>query len=292
MSEGAAHITIGIGSRQLTSDDEGRSWKEGSRTLPPGTDPRVYGTRDWLGIPVPPGWSLKEVHVAADGLGLAAGREPVERDESGGDSIARFWRTRDAGASWQPIRPTIGFWSRVRAFGGWPPQDVDSIAVQPGGLMAFAWEDPWLHDGANNHIVLSIDGGDTWRYGRLGHWSTELAKGPGPLRAFGMKSAERFGGALRGEKSEIDWARPPTHGNEGLPFRSARFISDTDGFSVVVSFPRDENPPRRREEMPPPLVGLARTRDGGRHWTVVKTWEGPRDIDINERHVITLDVHG
>jgi hypothetical protein len=284
-------ITVGIGSRLLTSDDEGRSWNEGSRTLPPRTDPKIYGLRDPLKIQIPPGWSLTEAHVAADGIGLAAGFEPVPRDESGCDSIARFWRTRDGGATWQSIHPTIGFWSRLRAFGGWPPQEVDSIAVQPGGLMAFAWEDPWLHDGPNNHIVFSTDGGDRWRYGRLDHWLTELARGPGPLRVLGAKSAVRFGGALRGEKSELDWSRPATHWREGIPLRSARFISDTDAYAIVVSFPRDENPPRPREQMPPPLVGLAQSRDGGRRWTMVKTWEGPRNIDINERHVITLDVN-
>ena len=66
-------------------------------------------------------------------------------------------------------------------------------------------------------------------------------------------------------------------------------LDDPARLALVVSWPRDD-PPRTPEELPPPLVGLARSEDGGRLWKVVSTWEGPRSTDLNRRHEITLDV--
>jgi len=69
-----------------------------------------------------------------------------------------------------------------------------------------------------------------------------------------------------------------------------QFTSETEGLCLVVSWPRDEKPPRPEEEMPPPLIGLARTGDGGYSWKVISTWEGPRNNDLNRRHQLALKI--
>lgn len=158
---------------------------------------------------------MRDVHVGPVGVGLAVGTEPVACEPGERRSYARFLRTIDGGVTWQAIEPDIGRWGRLRAGASWPPEAVDSIAVLAGGMMAFAWEDPWLFEGPHCHLVLSVD----------------------------------------------------------------------------VSWHRDEEPPRPREEMPPPLIGLAGTGDGGRSWQVISSWEGPRNIDLNRRHQLALEVH-
>ena len=284
------HITVGIGARLLESGDGGLSWTEGVRVIPPPTEPRIHGAREGLGLPAPAGCDMSDVHIGVDGIGLAAGCEPVANG-GGRSSIARFWLTRDGGASWQAIQPDIGFLGRLRAWPSWPPEEVDSVEVLAGGLMAFAWEDPWLHEGPKSHIALSADGGDRWRYVRLRIGYNALACGPGPLRILGGGRITEWSGArsFRRESIRLEWDLPPGYWNDPVPLRFVRFTSEADGLALVVSWPRDD-PPRTPEELPPPLVGLARSHDGGRRWKVVSTWEGPRSTDLNRRHEITLVV--
>jgi hypothetical protein len=283
-------IAVGIGARLLESADGGRSWTEGARAVPPPTEPRLHGARDGIRPPAPAGWDMSHVHIGADGIGLAAGCESVRGDEWR-SSTARFWRTGDGGVTWQAIEPDIGFWGRLRAWPSWPPEEVDSVAVLAGGVVAFAWEDPWLYEGPHCHIVLSADVGARWRYVRLPDGCNALACGPGPLRVFGSGRIEvRSGsGAFRREAVQLDWNLPPGYSEGNLPPRSVQFTSESEGLGLVVSWPR-EKPPRPPEELPPPLVGLARTEDGGRLWRVVSTWEGPRFTDLNRRHQLTLDL--
>jgi hypothetical protein len=238
---------------------------------------------------------MTDVQVGPEGVGLAVGTEPVRREKPGErTSIARFLRTIDGGVTWQAIQPDIGRWGRMRAWPSWPPEAVDSIAVLAGGVMAFAWEDPWLWEGPHNHLVFSADGGVHWRYRRIDDCCAQLVAGPGPLRAFGgrrglvMRSDSR---SFRRESSRLEnWSRPTGYLGEQFVLRFVQFTSETEGFCLVVSFHRDEKPPRPREEMPPPLIGLARTADGGHSWKVIHTWEGPRNVDINQRHQLTLEV--
>ena len=283
-------ITVGIGARLLESADGGGSWTESARAVPRPTEPRLRGVCDGVRPPAPAGWELGHVHIGSDGFGLAAGCEPIPGGSSR-DSTARFWRTGDGGATWQAIEPDIGRWGRLRAGASWPPGQVDSIAVLAGGLLAFAWDDPWLFDGPHCHIVLSADAGARWRYARLPDGCNELACGPGPLRVFsGGRVVTRTGsGSLRRETIGLDWNRPPGYRPGPLPVRLVQFTSESKGFALVVSWPRDE-PPKTPEQLPPPLVGLAHTRDGGRRWNVVTTWEGPRSTDLNRRHELALDV--
>ena len=237
---------------------------------------------------------MTDVQVGPEGVGLAVGTEPVRREKPGErTSIARFMRTIDAGVTWQAIQPEIGLWERMRAWPSWPPEAVDSIAVLAGGVMAFAWEDPWLFEGPHCH-VLSVDGGVGWHYRRMPDGCTELATGPGPLRVFGGRRGlvvRSDSGSFRREASRLEnWSRPSGYWGDQIPLRLVQFTSETEGFSLVVSWHRAEEPPRPREEMPPPLIGLARTGDGGHSWKVIHTWEGPRNVDINQRHQLTLEI--
>jgi hypothetical protein len=179
------------------------------------------------------------------------------------------------------------------AWPSWPPEAVHSIAVLTGGVMAFAWEDPWLFEGPHCHIALSDDGGTRWRYARLPDGCCELVCGPGPVRIFGGAGvfAVRSGSTSFGrETSRLDWNRPPGYRDHPLPIRLPRFTSEAEGFAIVVTWPQEEPPPRPREELPPPLVALVRSENGGLRWRVVSTWEGPRSDDFNRRHQVALEV--
>lgn len=281
-------ITVGIGPRLLESGDGGRSWSEGTRVVPPRSEPAIRGPRERLILPALTAGEWSAVHIAPDGFGFAAGWEPVVSEDR--KSIARFRLTNDGGASWQIVQPAIGFWGRLRAWGGWPPEQIDSVAVLVGGVLAFAWEDPWLFDGPNCHLVYSSDRGAHWRYMRLPDNCNWLPCGLGPLRVFSDGRLVEWSEATRRcESIELDWKRPPDHRQAALPLRSAQFLSDTEGYALVVSWPRDDSAPTL-EQLSPPLVGLARTQDGGRRWSVVQSWEGPRKIDLNVRHVVTLEL--
>jgi hypothetical protein len=284
-------ITVGIGARLFESTDGGRNWTSGARVVPLESEPRTRGLAAGLDLPLVTGWTTSDVHIGPEGVGLAVGTEPVRGERGERSSNARFLRTIDAGVTWHAIQPDIGRWGRMRAWPSWPPEAVDSIAVLAGGVMAFAWEDPWLYEGPHCHIALSGDGGARWRYARLPDGCNALACGPGPLRVFsGGRVAVRSDlGSFRRETSRLDWNRPPGYGDHPLPVRLPQFTSEAEGLAIVVSWPREE-PPRTREELPPPVVGLARSGDGGRRWRVVSTWEGPRFTDLNRRHQLALEV--
>ena len=283
---------MGIRNRLLESADGGRTWTEGNRTVPDQNDPTLLGMRDGMGAPAaPPGWRLTFVHVGPDRAGLAAGCESGLRL---GDpkAPARFWRTGD-GVTWDEIAPDIGRWGRMRAWPSWPPEEVDTLAVLNGGLLAFAWEDPWLHENPHSHLVLWRDGEPRWRYVRLPDGCSELATGPGPLRVFGpgrvvVRSAS---GSFRRESIKADWSAPSGYYSSPSPWpgRLIQFTSESEGFAIRVMWPRDD-PPRTPQQLPPPLVGLTHTQDGGRRWEVMTTWEGPRAENFNRRHEVTLEV--
>lgn len=281
-------IRVGIAGRLLESADDCRSWTEGVRVIPRPSEPRIRGARERLVLPILTAGEFSDVHIGPDGFGFAAGWEPTGGHGSDPRDRAKFWRTRDGGATWEPIHPDIGWWGRLRAFGSWPPERVDSVSVLAGGMVAFAWEDPWLFDGPHCHLALSPDRGDTWRYRRLPDDCNWLACGLGPLRVFSDGRLVEWSGAMQREPLKLDWSLPPAYRPTAVPLRSAQFMSEAEGFALVVKWPK-EDPPKPPPDLPP-LVGLARTQDGGRLWKVMNTWEGPRSTDLNVRHVVVLDL--
>jgi hypothetical protein len=280
-------ISVGIGTRRLTSEDGGEHWSEATREVPWRAVPRVRGLPEAGVVPTPPTWRVEHLAVGPEGLGLAAGSESVAsknaREEK---SLARFLRTRDGGRSWEPLEPALSALGRIRAGSGWPPEKVDSAAARPGGTLAFAWEDPWLYDAPHSHLAVSPDGGEGWRYLRLPDGCMWIASGAGPLRVVGAAAIavlEAPTGALGRVESRLDWPGFPAGYRGAAPvFREAHFLSEHEGLGLSVAW--------HERGLLPPIVGLARTQDGGRQWRVARTWEGPVLGDPNERHVLTLEV--
>jgi len=136
-------ISVGIGTRRLTSEDGGELWTEGTREVPWRAVPRVRGLADAGVVPTPATWRVEHLAVGPEGVGLAVGSEPTRsKDAKERESLARFLPTRDGGRSWEPLHPALPALGRIRAASGWPPEKVDSVAAPPDGTLAFAWEDP------------------------------------------------------------------------------------------------------------------------------------------------------
>jgi hypothetical protein len=90
-------------------------------------------------------------------------------------------------------------------------------------------------------------------------------------------------GAIRREDSRLDWPDLPAgYGGGPSILHETHFLSEQEGLALAVDW--------HVRGLSPPIVGLARTTDGGRRWHVSRWWEGPVLGDPNERHVLTLEV--
>ena len=279
-------ISVGIGGRRLTSEDGGEHWSDGTREVPWRAVPRARGLAGAGVVPSPATWRVEHLAVGPEGVGLAVGSEPAPSQDREQKSLARFLRTRDGGRSWEPLEPALSTLGRIRAGSGWPPEKIDCVAARPDGLLAFAWEDPWLYDAPHSHLAVSPDGGERWRYLRLPDGCAWIASGSGPLRAVGAGAVAIIegptGGILR-QESRLEWPDLPAGYRGGPSFpREAHFLSEHEGLALPVHW--------HERGLFPPVVGLARTLDGGRLWRVSRTWEGPVLGDPNERHVLSLEV--
>jgi hypothetical protein len=277
-------ISVGIGARRLTSGDGGEHWAEATREVPWRAVPRVRGLPDAGVVPTPATWRVEHLAVGPAGVGLAVGSERTESKDA--KELARFLRTRDGGRSWEPLQPALSALERIRAASGWPPEKVDSVAARPDGVLAFAWEDPWIFDDPHSHLMVSPDGGDRWRYLRLPDACMWIASGAGPLRVMGVALIAilaRPEGAIVRQESRLDWPGLPAGYDGGPSFlHEAHFLSEREGLALSVDW--------HERGLFPPIVGLARTVDGGRLWRISRTWQGPTFGDPNERHVLTLEV--
>ncbi len=278
-------ISVGIGTRRLTSEDGGERWSEGTREVPWRAVPRVRGLPDKGAVPTPATWRVEHLAVGPEGVGLAVGSEAtLSKDER--KSPARFLRTRDGGRSWEPLHPALPALGRIRAASAWPPEKVDSVAAPPNGTLAFAWEDPWIYDAPRSHLAVSADGGERWRYLPLPDACVWIASGAGPLRVMGVAviaSLEGPRAAIARQEARLDWPELPAgyDGGPSIPHET-HFLSEREGLALFVDW--------HERDLFPPIVGLARTVDAGRQWRVSRTWQGPVIGDPNERHVLTLEV--
>lgn len=260
-------IVVGIGDREWTTVDRGITWAESARRR-----------REVRG---PQGMVCNDVVFGEDGLGLAASSEPTGDPERPRNAL--LFLTRDGGASWTRVDPRLPVFGRLRAGAGWPPEAIESLAVQPNGLLALAWEDPWLFEGPEAHLVASSDGGATWRYARLapGCWRLARAKDD-VLRVFGAGvscTSDDGGRSIRQQGIEISWPELPNR-RIGI-LHEVRFTSRSEALALAYCEDAD---------VPTPLVGLATTTDAGHHWRVERSWPAPKDRDYNETGALELSL--
>jgi hypothetical protein len=277
-------ISVGIGTRLLTSEDGGESWTEGTREVPWRAVPRVRG------LPA----------QGSSGPCDVEGRAPRRR--TGGRRARR--RLRAHGVEGQEragvprALPADARWRPILAAG-------PSSPVHPGA-------DPRRLRLASREGRLRRRPG-RWDAGvRLGG-SLDLRRTPFAPRALGGRRAlalppssrrlhvDRVGsGTAAGHGRQCDRhprradgcdlaAGPPRlaqlpAGYDGGPsiLHETHFLSAHEGLALSVDW--------HEHGLFPPIVGLARTVDGGRQWRVSRTWEGPTLGDPNERHVLTLEV--
>lgn len=244
-------IVVGIATREWTTVDAGQTWSEGPRAAAPG------------------GERFDEIALGTDGVGLACTTEAT--DDPDRPRNARLFLTRDGGRTWARVDPRLPMIGRLRAGAGWPPEAIESLAVQPGGLLAFAWEDPWLFDGARTHLVASDDGGASWRWAKLAPGCYRLARSQdGVLRAFGFGifcRSDDAGRSVREERFSIDWPGLPAHPDRALGLlRDVHVTTPVDAVALTVCVDAD---------LPRPRIGLAASEDGGKSWRVVREWDAP-----------------
>ena len=264
-----SRITVDIGSRRWTTVDAGRTWTESARPAPP--------VVEWDGV------RFDQHVIGEEGLGLASAVDAALDPDR---PRALLFLTRDGGASWASVAPALSFLERLRASAGWPPEEIHSLAVHPGGLAAFTWEDPWLHDGPRSHLVVSTDGGESWRYARVPSGCIWLAaSGDGLLRAFGFRelaSTADAGRSIQTAKVAVSWPELPPRPERLLGLvRHVHMSSASEGVGLVLC---------QEDDLESPLVGLACSDDRARTWTVVRTWPTARDRDLNARGLLALTI--
>jgi photosystem II stability/assembly factor-like uncharacterized protein len=271
-------IRIGLGLRELTSEDGGATWSTAPRAEPAEGTPWLRGAPRSLPV-VDAGWVLDGVFVGESGIGLAAAHEPRPSIPGKRGGVAQLFRSEDHGQRWSRIEPRLSPLGRAKARYSWPPEKIQELAVQPDGVMAFAWTDPWLFDDADSHVVVSRDAGRTWRYTRVPGMCAELAVSrDAVVRIVGAGEIWSRGPGAR-EHLRWTWASGDDAGF-GAPglLRRVCFLSAQQAMGLVVAFPQER-------------VGLARTRDGGRTWGVEASWDGVEHRrHINERGVLGLEV--
>jgi len=283
-------ITVGIGRRTHRSADGGTRWVESLREVPPKHTPIVRGAVDLARLPGRPRetvWDL--VAILPDGFGVAVDHElaPASPSRPGEPSaLAHVFRTRDGGRTWHEpeLKPRWKLRQILRrATLSWPVEEFASLVLSPPATVVLTWEDPWIHDGARSHVILSRDGGESWRYHGLG--STNLvADGSGRLLALndGFLLESLDGGAEWARRElAIEW--PTGHRQAGNLLRHAVFVDPSSAYALLVHW-------RCGASFAPSHVGLLRTTDGGSLWRHVQVFDGPDAGDVNERHVLTLDV--
>jgi hypothetical protein len=268
-------IRVGLGDRLFVRDGEDGEFRAQPRCPAPREAPRLVGVADASMLPRVSPWTWEVAVVGPGGLGAAAATEPVEGDERRG--LARFFRTEDAGRSWTELGPRLSPLSRLAARGGWPPERVEEAASQEGRLLAFAWTDPWLFDGAASHLLVSHDVGRSWRYRRIPGTVARLARARGEaLRVFGVGEAwvETSSGLARHAVRVEDLENP-------CLVRDVVFASPDDARGLVVAFGAGDDA----------VASLVRTKDGGRTWCVERSFPASsRGAHLNDRHQVTLDV--
>jgi hypothetical protein len=234
----------------------------------------------------PAGACWDYVSILPGGFGVAVGHQAG----TDGRGATVVFVTRDGGQQWQEngLRVESPEWHRTRP-ASWPVERFASLVLtEPEGVV-LAWEDPWLMDHSQSHVLWSHDRCESWRYHCLGESNPYLALDHG-----GRLLALNDGYFLQSPDGARTWARrdfvvawPAGHRHQRVALlRQAIFPQPGTGYALVVHWRQAS------ESELPPDVGLVATNDDGGHWRHLHTFEGPHTGDVNERHVLTLRVGG
>ena len=80
----------------------------------------------------------------------------------------------------------------------------------------------------------------------------------------------------------VEW--PPDYEHKKVSLlRHVVFVEPNVAFALIVHW-------KQEPTFAPANVGLVRTTDNGAHWLHVNVFDGPDIGDINERHMLTLEV--
>ena len=271
---------VGIGQYEHLSTD-GMTWSRQLREVPARHMPVVRGDVDLKHLPARPReayWDCVTVH--SGGFGVA-----VDHQTTDTKCLAGIFVTMDGGQHWtqrdaKPRLPLL----RSRS---WPTQQFASLALPSVNVVALAWEDPWLYDGAKSHVICSQDCGESWKYRCLGYTNPYLAFDyDGRLLALNagyyMESLDG-GNSWKKVHFEVDWPEGYDKKRVAL-IRCLTFTHAKVGYGLIVHWPLDST------GGPPPTVGLITTIDNGMRWKHLHVFDGPNVGDINERHILDLRV--
>ena len=283
-------LTVGIGRHTHRSEDGGATWARSLREVPRKDTPIARGAVDLTRLPSRPGgtvWDL--VSVLPDGFGVAVDHEATAASSSRPSEpreVARVFRTHDGGRTWHEHELKVKWKLRQvlrRATLSWPVEEFASLVLSPPAAVVLAWEDPWIYDGARSHVISSRDRGESWRYHGFG-CTNLVADGFGRLLALGGECfLESVDGGAKWARRELTVEWPRGHQPHGNLLRQVAFVDPDRAFALVVHW-------RCGTSFAPTHVGLLGTTDGGSHWRHVHVFDGPDAGDVNERHMLTIDV--
>lgn len=275
-------IRVGIGQHEHSSEDGGTTWSHRLREVPPRHTPVVHGDVDLTRLPP----SSKEtcwdfVTLLPCGFGVAVDHQRMD----GTKAHAGVFVTIDGAEHWhkRDTKPRLP----ILRTSSWKVERFESLAVQTPGVVALAWEDPWIFEGSQSHIICTRDQGESWEYHCLGYANPYLAVDyGGRLLALndGYYIESRDGGSTWSKSNfNVDWPEGYNKKRVAL-LRHVSFTEADLGYALIVHWPSGSP----RDSLPD--VGLLISTDNGMRWNHLQVFEGPNIGDINERHVLDLRV--
>jgi len=283
-----SEIIVGIGRYVHRSVDGGSTWTRSLREIPGKHTPIVRGTVDLAGLPSrPPGTIWDAVSVLSDGFGVAVNHETTDADPASTNapsSLAHVFGTNDGGRTWHEHRLKVR-WKLTqairRATMSWPVEEFTSLVLTRPDTVVLSWEDPWIYDGARSHAIFSHNRGESWRYNCHGYNAFSDCSGRLMSLRNGFFLESRDGGEHWAKrKLAVEW---PSGFQHGKVLRHVTFLELDVALALVVRW-------RRGITFDPANVGLFRTTDNGSQWRQLHLFDGPDVGDVNERHMLTLQV--
>lgn len=284
-------LSVGIGQHLHRSVDGGVTWVRSLREIPGKHTPVVRGNIDLSRLPRRPREAIWDcVSVLPNGFGVAVNHEAVDTnptDKNAPNKLANLFMTHDGGRTWHE-HPLDMDWKLPEILGrwtvSWPVEEFTSLVLARPDTVVLSWEDPWLHEGAESHVIYSRDRGESWRYHGLGEANPTLtADDFGRLWVQKDGFLESVDGGAKWSKREFTVEWPPDYQHEKVGvLRNIVFVEPNIAFALIVHW-------KRGLRFAPSYVGLVRTTDDGAHWVHVHVFDGPDIGDLNERHMLTLE---